>query len=372
MKKLLQKLLPKPQPCQIAVDIGSDRIKVMEITFIKGIPNFVKIGSVQSPPLREGGKLDEEKLVAAISRLIETTGITGSEVVTSITGSKVITRQIKVPLMPDSELDKVVQAEAKKQIPLPLEDLTVRYVKLGEENLEGANFVNILLIAAPTLLVEQYYHIFMAAGLKIMVVDLQAFSLCRLFRKTQLSTNEGNKMATAVLDIGSNHSQLVIMNNGVIKFVRVMAVGGVQVTEVIANNYQIRRDEAQQLKEEWGQIFQGQEELAATSFPAKLQLAPFIREAIDNLAWEVSRSLDFYRSQPGSIFVSTIILTGGTSKLKGLAVYLTEKWGIDTKIMVPDYWQNYLSTNEGCPLEYDPSFAVSLGLLMGEAEQCTG
>ncbi|WP_073235995.1 type IV pilus assembly protein PilM [Desulforamulus putei] len=361
MKKLLQKLLSRQQPCLTAIDIGSHTTKVMEIKRRKGLPYITALGSMPTPPLRDGVKLDEEELARVISRLVETAGVTGTEVITAISGSKVITRQIRVPVMPDAELQKTAWAEAKKHIPLPIEDLTVRYVKLGEESVDGMTHINLMLIAVPTALVEQVYHIFMMAGLKIRAVDLQAFALWRLFGKDQRAAtlDKGNAEAVAVLEIGAGNSQLVIIKGGEIKFVRVMAAGGNAVIEAIAGHYRISGEEARQLTEE-----------TTTSFPARLQLDFYLRQGIDTLAREVERSLDFYCSQPGSVPVNNILLAGGTAKLTGLADYLTERWGIVTEIKIPDCWNNYiLNDQQEALFEYDPAYAVALGLLMGEVEE---
>ena len=43
------------------------------------------------------------------------------------------------------------------------------------------------------------------------------------------------------------------------------------------------------------------------------------RRELQTLARELIASLRFYQSQPGSLAISTVLITGGTTKLRGLA-----------------------------------------------------
>ena len=297
----------------LAIDIGTHSIKLMELKLTRGRPTLSALGSIATPALRDG-RLDEEELVKSLTHLVDTTAVSTTEVLTAITGAKVITRQIRLPAMSDEELAKAVLTEAQEHIPVPITDLAIRYVKLGREQMDQAEYLNIMLIAVPTALVEQYYHIFLMAGLKVTAMDLQAFGLWRIFGQEQISN------PLAVLDIGYGHSQLVVIKDGEIKYHRGMSEGG------------------RTLKDPVG---------------------------LDNLAREVQRSLDFYQSQPGGIPVTNIILTGGGCNIPGVADYLNNSWSITTEIRVPACWNSFIQDQPSL-MQYDPSYAMALGLLLRE------
>ena len=347
-KNFFQKLLPGGKRGLTGVDIGSHSMKAVELKLCQGQPCIAALGRIPSPPLKEDLQLDEEALANALTHLMERSGINSTDVVTSLSGPRIITRQIKVPFMSDKELIQSIPDEAEKHIPLPFKDLTMRYVKLGQEYEAGKHKIELLLIAVPTALIEQYYHIFMLAGLRITTVDLPAFGLWRLFGASYQGT-------MAILETGSDHAQLVVVKDGCIKFIRVMPGGGRLVTEAIAGKYGISFEEAERIKEEGG--------------PA---LDRNLREGLDHLAGEVRRSLEFYRSRDDCTSVDKIILTGGASKLRGLDQYLTKQWGVATEVVTPDCWKTDISGTKGGFLEYDPSFSVALGLVMGEVSRCTG
>lgn len=308
MQRFLKQYFRRYKSHLLAIDIGAYSIKLVEMQLDKGLPSISALGSIASPSPREG-KLDEEELVRALSRLITTCAVSTTEVITAISG-KVITRNIRLPVMPHQDLAKAVFSEAQEHIPLPINDLTVRYVKLSQET----DYVNVMLIAVPTDLVEQYYHIFLMAGLKVTAIDLQGFGLWRLFGQGK------NSDALAVADIGYSHSQLMVIKDGEIKFLRAMAEGGRTIKEA---------------------------------------------EGMDSLASELKRSLNFYQAQPGSSPVNNIILSGGSCNINGFANSLKDRLGINAEIKTPDCW-NSLITDNPAIMKYDPSYAMALGLLMGE------
>lgn len=313
MQRFLKQYFRSYKSHLLAIDIGAYSIKLLEMKIDKGRPSISALGSIASPSAREG-KLDEEELVIALNQLITTCSVSATEVITAISGTKVITRQIRLPAMPDQELAKAVFSEAQEHIPLPIDDLTVRYVKLSQEQVEQTNYLNVMLIAVPTALVEQYYHIFLMAGLKVTAMDLQAFGLWRLFGQ------EKDSDALAVADIGYSHSQLMVIKDGEIKFLRGMAEGGRTMNEA---------------------------------------------EGVDNLAREIKRSLSFYQSQPGSFPVSNMIFSGGSCNTNGFVDGLKERLEVNVEIKTPDCWNSFILDNPSI-MKYDPSYAMALGLLMGE------
>ncbi|ABO49564.1 type IV pilus assembly protein PilM [Desulforamulus reducens MI-1] len=342
MKKFLQKLI-KPRACLTAVDIGTHSLKLVKVKDSQRVPIITTCASIPAPPSREG-KLAEQETAQAIGRLVEIAGINDKKVITAIAGSKVITRQIKLPFMEDKALADTVEAEAAKYIPLPVEDLIIRYVKLGREG--GTDLLNIMLIAAPISLVEQYYYIFLMAGLTIKAIDLQAFGLWRLFS----SQNTGT---LAVLDIGLTYAQVLIIKEREIKFLRGITIGEQAFQESsLGQDYYLTN-----LAEESNQPHNN----------ALIQ----VPNAIKELSLELKRSLDFYSSQVAGGKVDRVILTGGGCRILGVDKYLSNACGIPVQVEVPVFWQGY-GDGKSSDFPYDPSYAVPLGLALREVKsQCT-
>ncbi|CCO08874.1 pilus assembly protein PilM [Desulforamulus hydrothermalis] len=350
MKRLLEQIFTRRQPCLAAVDLGTHRIKAVEVKINRGVPNLAALGSVPAPPAGPAPEAEAE-LAEALGRLMHTAGLTSRQVVISLPVQQVKTRLLKLPKLTKQAWQARINHEAQELVGLPAAHLTVRYVKLAEQVDNGQILSSLLLVALPTSVVEQYYHVFLMAGLRVVGIDLPAFSLWRLFGR------EADRQPLAVIDIGVAAAQLVLVQGGRINWVGQVAVGSDTVTGVIAQSYGISRQEARQLLEEGGRLPSG--EGAASTAPAvQWQLDFYIREGIDQLAKEIYKHLAPEQTYPGRI-----LLTGATSRLPGLGGYLSQKWGIATAAGPPACWQSVVDKPDRA---YDPAYAVALGLILGE------
>lgn len=332
MKGLLRKLI-KPKYL-MAIDIGSFSTKIVEMTRVKGQMRLSALGSITTPPIH-GGRPNPEELAKAISKLLSISGVTAREVIISLPLNNVIVHQVLIPgtNLNDWQTEMLVMTEAEKYFSQQLQELTVRYVNLGTK--KSKDFLKYLLIAAPTNLVEEYYHIFMMAGLKIVAIDFPAFGLWRLFRNAGINQTDATAEAVALLEIGHLFSQLVIIKDGEIEYINTLACGAGKVKGFIASGYRLSWQTTKGSQEEWGE-----------------------------LALAIKGALDEYSCQPGNVPIKGIVLIGGAAKEKGLAEYLGERCGITVEVQVPDCWR-YLVHNHQ---EYDPSYASVLGLALREVE----
>ena len=175
--------------------------------------------------------------------------------------------------------------------------------------------------------------------------DLQAFALWRVFGRDLAGT-------VAIIDIGERTSQLVVVKNGLIQFIRLMPVGGETLTKVIADTFSVDVGQAKELKEE-SSVARDSEIYLQSGVPQRIGNA--LREGLTELIKEVRRSLNFCSAQE-KLSVERIILSGGTSKLNGITDYCQEMLGLKTEIGVPQV---------GLPgKNFDPVYAVALGLAM--------
>lgn len=342
MKDLLQKILPRKNYFT-GMDVGTSSIKVAEVRISDGMAEIVSLKKYPSPPGVWTDQFDEEHLVEVLSQ-VRTEGI--HEVIACIGGEKVISRVVRFPLMSDKELAAAAEIEIEKYLSSPSDQFIFRYVRLDEGRTGdvGEEGQNVLLLAVPAGTVYRYYGIFSRAGLTVTAFDLQAFALWRLFGRNTSGT-------LAVVDIGSRTSHLVITRNGRIRFVRVLPVGGSVLTRAIMDTHGVGASEAQQMQEDASLLRDN-----AWSLSGGRQLAEILRGSLMEIAGEVQRSLNFYSVQDGSP-VERLILSGGTSKLKGLPVFMQDVLGIPVSIGMVDL---PLPGGEG----FDPAYAIALGLAM--------
>lgn len=357
--QLFKRFLPRKTD-YLAVDVGNGQTKIVHIDASGENPLVISMHKVNTP---KGffETQDDGKIIEFLSDSFGEAGINGKEVIASITGDKVITRYVRVPRMPDKELNKVIQFEAEKSIPIPINDLTLRYLKLGTVEVDGQQNYNLLLVAAPSELVLRYYDIFSRAGVKITILDHQLIALWRVC----FGINEPEPGVSAVIDIGAAYTNLVVGKDRTILFSRTLPVGGDMLTNSMAETYGMEFDEAQKYKEEKGKILTA-EEAAAVFNPEDMQIDFSLRDGLSGLTREIRRSLEYYNSQPGVVPVERLVFSGGTSKLQGFITFIADALELPANLI--KYPVTVLEEDDGASM-LDPSFAIAVGLALRGAGQ---
>lgn len=358
MKNWYRLLAGRPT-ATVGVDIGAREIKVAKVKKSGTVPEVVAVGRFPTPPDAIANGIDGERLAPALKKAVESTGAKVEDVTAAAGGDKVIIRNIRLPVMPEKEVESAVRWEAEKHIPVPLGELVLRHATLGEVTADGVRQLQVLLAAIPLKTAYEYYNLFQQAGLKLVAIDLQTFALWRVFAGSQKPPPSGT---VAVIDIGSAVSQFVVLRDGKIELTRTMTVGGDTVTEAFARAYGVDFAEAERIKTEEGGIAIAAGEVAAAVEPAALKINAALGEGLSEIVRGIRQSLSWYSSQNREQPVERIILCGGGAKLKGLTAFLTEELGLPVDLGHPGIRMHTANPEE----EYDPSLAVAIGLALRE------
>ena len=117
--------------------------------------------------------------------------------------------------------------------------------------------------------------------------------------------------------IGHEASTLLVSGGGACEFTRVFDWGGATLQEAIAQELQVLPAEAATILRHLSlsgnsRRVEGLDEDAKNRAieAVRLRLTPFARELVS--------SLQFYQTQPESLGIGEIVITGGTSQLEGL------------------------------------------------------
>lgn len=241
---------------------------------------------------------------------------------------------IELPDMPREEIAAAIPFEAKKYIPIPLEDVELDWMFVepsiekkaveGEkkqearENLLDSNQPEknqIILVAILKEAVEKYLKIAKAANINALALEPESFSLVRAL------VNNG-AAATVLVDVGSSFADIILVEGGAIRFVR--------------NDKKRLENETQQ--------------------PDKIFLANRIKESI-NL---------YQKKTPIAEGKFKCVLTGGGALSPDLAEFLSKELNQEVIIGNPFSRFEYEKILEPALKEVGPSLSVAAGLAMRE------
>jgi len=344
-------LFPKPKKF-LGIDLGSTSIKLVELYKKGGFPVLSTYGYIERPA-EQNWRLSENveeaipQLVAYLKKLYQNSGASGYEVITALPNFSVFNSTIMVPVMKDKELKSAITWEAKKFVPLPIEDLILDWKIIETVQIDREQKYKILLTVAAKDLAKRYMEVFRQADLQLTALETEAFALARALIGRDPSP-------VMVVDASAMSSDVIIVEKGIPILNRSIDVGGVSITRAIANSLGVDFNRADQFKRDIG--------MAGPSKIPKL-IEVVLKPVID----EINYSLNLYQGQTQKK-IEKVILSGGSAYLPNFDQYLSKI--INLKVIVGDPWARIAYPAELKPAleEIAPRFAVTIGLALRQFE----
>ena len=336
----------------LGIDLGSTSIKLVELSKKGKFPVLSTYGYIERPmekSLRLTENVEEAipKMVSLLKKLYKAAGASSYEVVTALPNFAVFNSTIIVPAMKTKELQAAVTWEAKKFIPLPIEDVILDWKIIEIITDERTQKYRILLTVAAKEFVKKYMEVFKEANLKLLALETEAFALVRALIGKDPSP-------VMIVDASAMSTDIIIVEKGVPILNRSIDIGGVVLSRAIANALGVDFKRADQFKRDVG--------MSGESKVPKL-IETMIKPIID----EVKYSLNLYQSQVKKT-IEKIVLSGGSAFLPNFDNYLAET--LNLKVIIGDAWARIAYPADLKPAleEVGPRFAVAIGLALRELE----
>ena len=265
-------------------------------------------------------------LPPVLHEILRSTGIKPAPLVLSLSGQTVFPRFAKFPAVGDAaKLDQLVSYEIEQNVPFPIDEIVSDCQFLGT-TADGEKAA--IIVAAKLEGVRAVTEAAQSAGLKPTVVDVSPIAVCNALR----FSNPGLSGCTVVLDIGAKTTNLIILEGEKI-YNRSIPVAGNAITKEIAQAFGCSLEEAEQLKLERGYVSLGG--VTEDADEVTDRVSKIIRNVLTRLHVEVSRSINFYRSQQGGSAPSYLFLTGGSVRLPQLDQFFMESLQVTVDYINP-------------------------------------
>jgi len=304
----------------VGLDIGTSGVRAAELTTGKRPMVLEKFGQVALPPgaVVNGEVVDVDAVALALKELWGKTKFRTKRVIVGVSNQKVVVRQVDLPWLPPADFRKSLSFQVQDYIPMPVEQAVLDFHPLEEfTNESGGRMLRVLLVAASSEMVQRTVAAVQQAGLSPVMIDLTPFALLRGMAQIDELGLSGAE-AEALVDVGASVTNIIVHQGGVPRFVRILLMGGADITEAVSERIGMDIEQAEAVKQQTG-MAEEPGVTTADSAPADRAIeaggAAFVEE--------VRGSLDYYLAQPGSVDVKRIVLSGGGSQLRGLAARLS-------------------------------------------------
>ncbi|MCU1544724.1 MAG: pilus assembly protein PilM [Microbacteriaceae bacterium] len=345
----------------VGVDLGSVAVRAAEVQDAdKGKPTLVRYHEMSLPlgAVSRGEVIEPNTVATVLKRLWEAGGFTSRSVVLGMGNHRVLARDLTVPRTSMERIRESLPFQVQDLLPIPVSDALLDFYPISESEGEGdsGRQVNGLLIAAVKEVVQANVRAVDLAGLTAVGVDLIPFALSRVIQGG-LTSDE----AIAQIDIGAGTTTVVITRRGVPQLVRLIPVGGDDLTQALAVRLTIDAAAAETLKRmitlESGRSLVRETETAADAVAL---------EVTSELLGSLRNTMTYFTNTRQGVPVTRIILTGGGARLGGLARSLA---ALTRLPVVEPESPGFVALGRGITAaslaESDGSYLVALGLALG-------
>lgn len=323
----------------VGLKIGASQLAAAVVEERDGRSELVELARtpLEAGIVVDGEIRDPEALTNALRTFFADNKLPTKDVRIGIASNRIGVRTFEIAGVEDGmRFDNAVRFKAHEVLPIAGSESVLDYRVLDERQApNGETTRRILLVVAPRDQVAPYAEAAQRAGLRLAGIDLESLGLLRAFVEPQdASARKATDTATVVVAIGHEASTLMVSGGGVCEFTRVFDWGGSTLQEAIVQELDVRPAEAATILRYLSLAgssarIEGLDDEARTKAveAVRLRLTPFARELVS--------SLQFYQTQPDSLGIGEIVITGGTSQLDGLADALHQMIGVAVRVGDP-------------------------------------
>lgn len=334
----------------IGLDIGLTKIKAISLS--RQNNNFVldAFQVTSSPPkgMLSEASIDEEEMAVALKKTVDNLKVNSKSVNIALADNKVYTKVIEMPSLTDKELSLAIYWEAERHIPVALSTISLVWSVLKRpSNSSSSEKMQVLMVGAPTTLINKYQKVLQMAGLSINSIETETLAIVRALVAPDFPP-------TIIVSIGAVNTSLAIIKDKVLVLTYLIQTGGNAITRSIESDFGLTPSQGEEYKKTYGFSKTGVGEKVGKS----------TEPILSSILLEIKKALAFYSQKyKDDAVIQQVLLSGGTAKLPGIDLFFAENLGIETIVANP--WKIF--ANQQIPSEIlsgATDYAIALGLAM--------
>lgn len=343
----------------LGIDIGSSAIKVVQIKKKGGRAVLETYGELALGPyggveIGRSVNLSTDKIIEALKDILRESKTTTSFCGVALPLSSSLISFISVPNVPEKQMAEVVSLEARKYIPVPMNEVMIDYSLIPKEDTFSDNEEkdnkqiekqnqDVLVVAIHNEYISDYQTIINSAGLQTTFYEIEIFSSIR-------AVVDQGIQAVMIVDMGARVTKLYIIERGILRASHIINKGSQDITLAISKSQSISIVEAENIKRMYG----------LKGGPEYKELTEIITVNLDYIFYEANATMLNYQKKY-SKNISKVILTGGGVLLKGFTDLARISFQTDvvyadpfSRLETPAFLSEQFS-------QAGPEFAVAIG-----------
>ncbi len=357
----------------MGIDIGSSSIKIVQLKKEGGKAILETYGAITLGPYAgaEAGKvvkLQPAQIAEALTDLIRESNISTNTASVAIPFASSLTSIIEMPNMSKGQLNKMVPLEARKYIPVPINEVTMDWFVIPQDNTkarggeirgvsdsvkkkEPSSTLEVLLVAIHNNILDDYQSSISKVGLNVSFYELEVFGSAR--------GALGNGIAPVVIvDIGASTTKIYVLERGIVRMSHLIHKGSQDLTLYITRAINVDFKKAEQLKKDIGLSGLNTDETKTEGKVSRAMLS-----TLNNIFAGVNKVLLSYGKKHNKN-IAKVVFCGGSTAMHGFTKYTEMK--VDNLIEIADPFNKVVTPAflDDVLKEVGPEFTVATGLAL--------
>ena len=357
----------KKKGVMLGLDINSDSTTLIQLEKTKAGIEVAKFACQPTPPncIREGLITDPAIMGGLLQDLLKDAQVPMTNqapiINLAVPAQAVVIRLMPVPVgMPPEELADVVTQEATNHVPFPITEANLDWCQMNateRTDPDGVRRVDVIMAAIQHSIVESYWRMCDEAGVKLGRVEVSSLSVVRGLALAGYLGSSGH--LSLVVNIRQDATDINIVRSAMPLFGRSIILGVEALTEAIARGLDISFDQAMEILPEVPvfNMIPADERMG--------QAGQVARTVFSDIGDEITRSVEFYKSQVGDVKIDQVILTGPGCMLPNVDEYFTSK--LKVKSILGDPMRDMIMDER----VVSPRMRPILGALIGSSIETT-
>ncbi len=266
------------------------------------------------------------QITAALREMMVEMGIKNGPVNYCVAAQSVFARFVKLPLVEEEKIERIIAFEAQQNVPFPIEEVVWDYQLVAAG---GDEQIQVALVAIKSDLLEGINTAVEETGLQTNIVDVATMALYNAFRYNYSDVTD----CSLLVDIGARTTNLLFVEPGKI-FTRSVPIGGGSVSAAIAKEFNEPIGAAEFRKKRDGFVSLGGA-YAEPSDPDVARVSKMVRSTMTRLHAELMRSISHYRAQQQGNAPARVLLCGGTASMPYMREFFHEKLQLPIEFFHP-------------------------------------
>ncbi len=314
-------LWKRPAQSAWGLDLSSSGLKAVKLV-AEGADRSVTMVACDAIEHRKllGQAVNDEERKTLIAETLKTfcsrNEVKAERLCAGLPGRTVLIRELKMPRIDNKKLPRVIEYEARRQLPMSLDDLVWGYELLDDEaeNTASSGDIHVAVVAAKRFLLKDHLARFSNAGLNVDMVQSDCLALHNFIRYDRYESGSNGQAAAksppvAVVDLGSDVTNFVVSSPQYAWF-RGTGFGSQNITKSLLQHFRLTVAQAEEMKRDL---------TTAESYSECCKvIEPLFEEFVD----EIRDAFEVHAQARGHRRIAAVYGVGGGFRMHGLLRYL--------------------------------------------------